>query len=86
MITFEEIAGHTGVTKVKDEPKGGVATVPTWERLLPIEEVTEMVKISRSKIYQMKQDGKFPAPLKVGRASRWRLSNILAWVSSQQSA
>lgn len=44
------------------------------------------IGLSRSNIYQQIQAGKFPAPLKIGRSSRWLASEIQAWVNAQTSA
>ncbi len=44
------------------------------------------IGLSRSNIYQQIQAGKFPAPLKIGRSSRWLASEIHAWVNTQACA
>lgn len=44
------------------------------------------IGLSRSNIYQQIQAGKFPAPLKIGRNSRWLASEIHAWVNAQACA
>jgi predicted DNA-binding transcriptional regulator AlpA len=44
------------------------------------------IGLSRSNIYQQIQAGKFPAPLKIGRSSRWLASEIHAWVNTQAQA
>ena len=44
------------------------------------------IGLSRSNIYQQIQAGKFPAPLKIGRSSRWLASEIHAWVHTQACA
>lgn len=46
----------------------------------------ERIGLSRSKIYQQIQAGKFPEPLKLGRSSRWLASEIHAWVHTQACA
>ena len=33
-------------------------------------------------IYHLINEGKFPAPVKIGRASLWRLSEINSWLDS----
>ena len=35
-----------------------------------------IISISKSSIYNFINEGKIPAPIKIGRASRWRLSEI----------
>jgi prophage regulatory protein len=51
------------------------------ERLLRRKEVEELTGLSRSGLYRLMEEGRFPRPLKVGRASvRWRLSEVRAWM------
>ncbi|MDE2623741.1 MAG: AlpA family phage regulatory protein [Betaproteobacteria bacterium] len=83
-LSSKEIVGHEKVAKEERKSRG--ATVPIWERLLEIGEVMKMVNISKSQIYQLMHDKAFPAPLKLGRASRWKLSSILEWIGSCPSA
>ena len=40
---------------------------------------------SAKHIYHLINEGKFPRPLKIGRASLWRLSDINAWIDSHAS-
>lgn len=44
--------------------------------LLRIEHVLEILCISRATLYKCIQAGHFPAPIKIGAASRWRNSDI----------
>ena len=37
---------------------------------------------SAKHIYHLINEGKFPAPIKIGRASLWRVSDINAWIDS----
>ncbi len=37
---------------------------------------------SAKHIYHLINEGKFPAPVKIGRSSLWRLSEINSWVES----
>lgn len=37
---------------------------------------------SAKHIYHLINEGKFPAPVKIGRASLWRLSDINSWLDS----
>lgn len=37
---------------------------------------------SAKHIYHLINEGKFPAPVKIGRASLWRLSKINSWLAS----
>ena len=40
---------------------------------------------SAKHIYHLINEGKFPAPVKIGRASLWRLSEINSWLASHTS-
>ncbi len=53
------------------------------ERLLGCREVEKITGMSRSSIYRLKREGKFPLPVRVGpSAVRWRASDITAWLKS----
>ena len=52
----------------------------TSRRLLRLAEVESLVGLSRSMIYRLMGERRFPAPTHVGsRAVRWRAADILAW-------
>lgn len=53
------------------------------DRLLKINEVCNLLSISRSSIYNLINEGKFCAPIKIGRSSRWRLSVVLTFIDRQ---
>ena len=40
---------------------------------------------SAKHIYHLINEGKFPAPVKIGRASLWRLSEINQWLESHSN-
>lgn len=53
---------------------------------LHIASVEARVGLSRSKIYQLIREGKFPAPSKFGsRCSRWRAGGIKCWLQRQHA-
>ncbi len=59
------------------------------ERFLTLKEVRTRYNLCTASIYGRIQAGKFPAPLKFGRSSRWRLSELADWeagLSRMQSA
>ena len=57
------------------------------DRLLRRRQVEEITGLSRSSIYRLMRDGKFPRPVKVGLAAvRWRASDITAWLESRPVA
>ncbi|WP_289000127.1 AlpA family phage regulatory protein [uncultured Psychrobacter sp.] len=41
---------------------------------------------SAKHIYHLINEGKFPAPVKIGRASLWRLSEINSWLDSHANS
>ena len=55
------------------------------ERLITIKEVTQIVGFKRSTIYKFIQQNKFPSPLKIGKSSRWKLTDIQKWINHQIS-
>ncbi|WP_082150928.1 AlpA family transcriptional regulator [Chromobacterium sp. LK1] len=50
------------------------------DRFLRLEEVERMVGFHYSTIYRRIQKGEFPAPIKIGTSSRWRLLDVSAWM------
>lgn len=52
------------------------------ETLYDLSDVMREAKFGRTKIYQMIADGEFPAPTKIGAASRWRKSDVDRWIAS----
>ncbi|MGP9669472.1 MULTISPECIES: helix-turn-helix transcriptional regulator, partial [unclassified Psychrobacter] len=41
---------------------------------------------SAKHVYHLINEGKFPAPIKIGRASLWRLSDVNSWLESHSSS
>lgn len=56
-----------------------VAMEPIDERYLTLKEVRARYGISHGTVYGNIKAGKFPAPLKFGKSSRWRMSELLNW-------
>jgi prophage regulatory protein len=57
------------------------------DRYLRIKDVVAMLSISRSSIYRMVQEGKFPKQIKLTeRTAVWKLSAINAWVAERENA
>ncbi len=54
------------------------------DRLLRLPEVEFLSGLKKTSIYQ-RADG-FPAPVKVGRATAWRESEVNAWIASRPTA
>jgi len=48
-------------------------------------EVARMLDASRSGVWKWSKEGKFPAPIKLSaRCTRWRLSEVQAWMVNPQ--
>lgn len=53
------------------------------ERLMSIQETAAYLTVSRQHLWQLVQQGEFPAPLLlVGRRRAWRHSDVIAWVQA----
>jgi prophage regulatory protein len=49
--------------------------------------VTEATGLSRSTIYQLMAEGRFPRPVRLGmRAVAWREADIEQWLDSRETA
>ncbi len=62
---------------------GRLPAIQTTERLLPLPEVESRSGFKSSFIYQLIKEGKFPKPVKIGAASRWRESEVQQWIHNQ---
>ena len=52
------------------------------DRFVKLDEVKRRVGLGKSMIYQLIQEGKFPAPYKLSSfASRWSDREIVAWIA-----
>lgn len=51
------------------------------DRLLKFSQVAERVGFGRTAIYARIKRGEFPRPVKEGAASRWRESEVQAWIA-----
>ncbi|MGL4588413.1 MAG: helix-turn-helix transcriptional regulator [Acinetobacter ursingii] len=66
-----------------------LTTNPTTEILIPVAKLTLMIHVSRSSLYDWinpkssRYDPTFPTPIKVGRATRWLLSEIKDWIEAK---
>jgi len=52
----------------------------TSHRFLRLSEACQLVGLSRTSIYSLMGQGRFPASIKIGsRAVRWRMADVLGW-------
>lgn len=72
---MQQIAS-TDQQAANDTPDGAPPTC----NLITLPEVIKRVSLQRTSIYQMILSNTFPAPLKVGRASRWVDQEISLWI------
>lgn len=57
------------------------------DRLLGWPEVQRTIGLSRPQIWRLRQDGNFPAPLKLSQNRvAWRSSEVQRWIESRERA
>jgi prophage regulatory protein len=56
-----------------------------YEQLLRMHDVVTRIGLKKSSIYAKIQQGSFPRPVKIGRATMWRASELEAWIATHQS-
>ena len=52
------------------------------DQLVDMKFITTFTGLTDKWFYKLIQDGLFPAPIKMGRASLWRMSEINSWLES----
>lgn len=53
------------------------------DKFIRCNQVEDLTGLSRSTLYRKITTGEFPKPVKISpRASRWRLSEVAAWMES----
>ncbi|WP_033998020.1 helix-turn-helix transcriptional regulator [Pseudomonas paraeruginosa] len=57
----------------------------TLDRLIKIEEVMHQIGMGRTKLYDMIQLEEFPAPIKLGRYSRWSQLEVQQWIEKKKN-
>ncbi|WP_134678000.1 helix-turn-helix transcriptional regulator [Ectopseudomonas khazarica] len=63
---------------------GAAVAVQQQDKFLRFGAVAEMIGLSRSTIWRLEQDGKFPKRVQLGSKSvAWRLSDLNDWMSSR---
>ena len=56
-------------------------------RLLDWPELSTRIPLSRTTIWRLVRDGRFPAPLQISPGRKaWREDDIIAWMTAQQRA
>lgn len=74
------------------EPKT-IAHANPGDRVIRIQELSEILGLSRSSIYNLMNptstsfDESFPRPIRLGKAAvGWRLSAVMAWIAARPEA
>lgn len=49
--------------------------------LVPVSEVATMLSIGESTVWALVKNDKLPAPIKIGGATRWRVSDLVQFAS-----
>ena len=50
--------------------------------LLTVEQVSQFVGLGVRTVWSKVSAGEFPRPVRIGRATRWRRSEILRWIDA----
>jgi predicted DNA-binding transcriptional regulator AlpA len=53
------------------------------DKLVDMAFITEFSGLSDKWFYKLIQDGQFPKPIKLGRSSRWRRSEVDTWMQQR---
>ncbi len=52
------------------------------DRLIRAEDLASLLSLSVRQTWRLDRAGKLPAPIRIGRAVRWRESEIRAWIEA----
>jgi len=55
-----------------------------YEELLRIKQVSERLNIAKSTIWLWVKNNRFPKPMKAGRCTFWKMSDIQRWIAESQ--
>lgn len=48
-------------------------------------EIADKLGVSRSGIYSLMKSSQFPAPIKIGRLSRWKVTEVMQWLKAREA-
>lgn len=51
--------------------------------LLRVNQVVELVHIAKSTVWLWVSQNRFPKPVKIGKCTFWKLTDIQAWIAKQ---
>ncbi len=55
---------------------------PPAEQLLTVKGVAALLALSERSIWKLTAAGRMPAPIRLGRAVRWRLGDLHQWIAA----
>lgn len=55
----------------------------TEDQLIDMGFITSLLQMTDKWIYKLIKDGSFPKPIKLGRSSRWRKSEVESWLQER---
>jgi len=61
------------------------ARLPNPERWLTLNDVVRATSLARSTLYDLIRDTRFPAPVKIGRLSRWPEGDVMDWMARKHA-
>lgn len=53
------------------------------DQLIDMAFITSLLQMTDKWIYKLIKDGSFPKPIKLGRSSRWRKSEVESWLQER---
>lgn len=56
----------------------------TEQIYLTAKDIAAHLGISRSGVYSLMRSSQFPAPIKIGRLSRWKRQEVIQWLEEQE--
>jgi len=64
-----------------------VVSIPPARQPLLVKaaDLAKLLSVTERQIWRWKSSGKLPKPMKIGRSTRWRLSEIEEWILSNDN-
>ena len=50
-------------------------------RLISLSELSQRLGLGKTKIYDLIKQERFPAPVKIGKSSRWSSEKVTQWIN-----
>ena len=77
------VRSHVEEHSMPAEPRNTQESSGIGPEMLTIADVCKLTTLSKSTIYQLVKDEKFPLHFKLGANSRWWKSEVLAWITER---